>query len=53
MGTLKILSDYTDAGTVLGTHTRMFTREVLVWVPAPVMLLKKALQDTLDLSRSV
>ena len=53
MGTLKNLSNYTDAGTALGTHSSMFTEQVLVWVPSHVILLKKALQGILDLSRSV
>jgi len=53
MGTSKILSNFTDVGTALGTHTSMFTEQVLVWVPAPVILLRKALQGTLDLLRSV
>ena len=53
MGTSKNLSNYTDAGTALGTHSSMFTEQVLVWVPAPVILLRKALQGILDLSRSV
>ncbi len=53
MGTSKNLSNYTDVGTALGTHSSMLTEQVLVWVPAPVILLRKALQDTLDLSRSV
>jgi hypothetical protein len=53
MGTLKILSKYTDVGTVLGTHTSMFTEQVLVLVPASVILPRKALQGTLDFSRSV
>ena len=53
MGTSKNLSNYTDVGTALGTHTSMFTERVLVWVPAPVILLREALQGTGDLSRSV
>ena len=53
MGTLKILSTYTDIGTALGTHSSMFTEQVLVWVLVSVILLRKALQGTLDLSRSV
>ena len=53
MGTSKILSNYTDVVTALGTHSCMFTEQVLVWVPASVILLRKALQGTLDLSRSV
>ena len=53
MGTYKISSNYTDVGTVLGTHTRMFTEQVLVWVPALVILLRKDIQGTLNLSRSV
>ena len=53
MDTLKILSNYTDVGTALGTHSSMFTEQVLVWVPASVILLRKALQGTLDLSCSV
>ena len=53
IGTLKILSNYTDVGTASGTHSSMLTEQVLVWVPAFVILLRKALQGTLDLSRSV
>ncbi len=53
MGTSKILIIYTDVGTAVGIHSSMFTEQVLVWVPAPVVLLRKALQDTLDLSHSV
>ena len=53
MGTSKILSNYTDVGTALGTHTSMSTEQVLVWVPAPVILLRRGLQGTLDLSRTV
>jgi hypothetical protein len=53
MGTSTILSNYTDIGTALGTHSSMFTEQVLVRVPAPVTLLRKAVQDILDLSRSV
>jgi hypothetical protein len=53
MGTSKILSNYTNVGTELGTHSSMFTEQVLVWVPTSVILLRKALQGTLDLSRSV
>ena len=53
MGTSKNLSNYTDAGTALGTYSSMFTEQVLVLVPAPVILLRKALQGILDLSRSV
>ena len=53
MGTSKNVSNSTDAGTALGTHISMFTEQVLVWVPAPVILLRKALQGTLDLSRFV
>ena len=53
MGTSKNLSNYTDVGTALGTHSSMFTEKVLVWVPTPVILLRKALQGILDLSRSV
>ncbi len=53
MGTSKNLSNYTDVGTALGTHSSMLTEQVLVWVPAPVILLRKTLQGTLDLSRSV
>ena len=53
MGTSKNLSNYTDVGTALGTHSSMFTEQVLVWVPAYVILLRKTLQGTLDLSRSV
>ena len=53
MGTSKILSNYTDIGTALGTHNSMFTEQVLVWVLVSVILLRKALQGTLDLSRSV
>ena len=53
MGTSKILSNYTDVGTVFGTRSCMFTEQVLVWVPAPAILLRKTLQGTLDLSRSV
>ena len=47
MGTSKILSNYTDVGTALGTHSSMFTEQVLVWVSAPVILLRKALQGIL------
>ena len=32
MGTSKILSNYTDVGTASGTHSSMFTEQVLVWV---------------------
>ena len=53
MGTSKNLSNYTDEVTALGTHSSMFTEQVLVWVHATVVLLRKALQGTLDLSRSV
>jgi hypothetical protein len=53
MGTSKNLSHYTDVGTALGTHSSMFTEQVLLWVPAPVILLRKALQGILNLSRSV
>ena len=53
MGTSKILSNYTNVGTVLGTHGSMFTEQVLVWLPTSVILLRKALQGTPDLSRSV
>jgi len=53
MGTSKIHSNYTNVGTALGTHSSMFTEQVLVWVPTSVILLRKALQSTLDLSRSV
>ena len=53
MGTSKILSNYTDADTALGTQSSMFAEQVLVWVPAPVVSLTKALQGILDLSRSV
>ena len=53
MGTSKILSNYTNVGTVLGTHSSMFTEQVLVWVPAPIILRRKALQGILDLSGSV
>ncbi len=53
MGTSKILSDHTDVGTALGTHSSMFTKQVLVWVPMPVSLLRKAVQGTLDFSCSV
>ncbi len=44
MGTSKILSNYTNVGTVLGTHSSMFTEQVLVWLPTSVILLRKALQ---------
>jgi len=53
MGTSKNLSNYTDAGTALGTYSSMFTEPVFVRVPAPVTLLRKALQGTPDLFRSV
>ena len=53
MGTSKILSNYTNVGTVLGTHSSMFIEQLLLWVPAPVILLRKGLQGTLDLSRSL
>ena len=53
MDTSKNFSNYTDVGAALGTHSSMFTEQVLVWVPAPVILLGKALQGTLDLLRSV
>ena len=53
MGTSKNLSNYTNVGTALGTHSSMFTEQVLVWVPAPVTLLRKAVQGILDVSRSV
>ncbi len=53
MGTSKNLSNYTDVGTALGTCSSMFTEPVFVRVPAPVTLLRKALQGTLDLFRSV
>jgi hypothetical protein len=53
MGTSKILSNYTDVGTALGIHSSMFTEQVFVWVPTSVTLLRKALQGTLDLFRSV
>ena len=51
-GTSKILSDFTDVGTALGTHSSMFIEQVLVGVPAPVILLRNTLQGTLNLSRS-
>jgi len=53
MGTPKNLSNYTGIGTALGTYISMFTEPVLVRVPAPVTLLRKALQGTLDFCRSV
>ena len=53
MGTSKILSNYTDVGTALGAHSSMFTEQVLVWVLASVILLRKTVQGTLHLSRSV
>ena len=53
MGTMKILRNYTIVGTALGTHNNMFTEQVLAWIPARVVLLRKARQGTLDLSRSV
>ena len=53
MGTSKILSNFTDVGIALGTHSSMFTEQVLVWVPALVILLRKALRGIRDLSRSV
>ena len=53
IGTLKIFSNYTDVSTMLGSHSSMFTEQVLVWVPIPVILLGKVLQGILDLSRSV
>jgi hypothetical protein len=49
----KNLSNYTDEGTALSTHSSIFTEQVLVWVHATVVLLRKTLQGTLDLSRSV
>jgi hypothetical protein len=52
LGTSKILSNYTDVGTALSTHTSMFTEEVLVCVPTPVTLVRKALQGILDVSHS-
>jgi hypothetical protein len=51
--TSKNLSNYTDIGTALSTYSSMFTEQVLVSVPAPVILLRKPLQSTLDLSRSL
>ena len=53
IGTSKNLSNYTGIGTALGTYSSMFTESVFVWVPVPVTLLRKALQGTLDLCRSV
>jgi hypothetical protein len=53
MDTSKILSNYTDVGTELVTHSLMFTEEVLGWAPASVTLLRKTQQSNLDLSRSV
>ena len=53
MGTSKNLSNYTDAGTALDTYSSIFTEQVLVWIPAPVILLRKAIQGILDLWRSV
>ena len=53
MGTSNILSNYTDVGTACGSHKSTFTEQVLVWVLASVILLRKALQGTLHLSRSV
>ena len=53
MGTSKNLSNYTDVGTALGTHSSMFTEQVLAWVSTTVILLGKILQGTLDLLRSV
>ena len=53
MGTSKIVSNHTDAGTTLGTQSSVFAEQVLVWVPAPVILLKKYLQGILDFSCSV
>ena len=53
MGTSKNLSNYTDVGTALGTHSSMFTEPVFVRIPAHVTLLRKALQGTLDFCRSV
>ena len=53
MGTSKIHSNFTDVGTALGTHSSMFTEQILVEVPTPVILLTKTLQGTLNLSRSV
>jgi hypothetical protein len=51
--TSKNLSNYTDIGTALSTYSSMFTEQVLVSVPAPAILLRKSLQSTLDLSRSL
>ena len=42
MGTSKNLSRYTDVGTVLSTHSSMFTEQVLVLVPTSVILLTKS-----------
>ena len=53
MGTSKNLSNYADVGTALGTYSSVFTEPVFVWVPAPVILLRKALHGTLYLCRSV
>ena len=53
MGTSKNLSNYTDVRSALGTHSSMFTEQVLVWIPVAVILLRKVLQGILDLSRSV
>ena len=53
MGTSKNLSNYTNVGAALGTHSSIFTEQVLVWVPTPVILLRQSLQGILDLSRSV
>ena len=53
MSTSKILSNYTDVGTACSSNKSTFTEQVLVWVPTSVILLRKALQGTLDLSRSV
>jgi hypothetical protein len=53
MGTLKNHNNYIDAGTPLGTYSSMFTEPIFVRVPAPVALLRKALQGTLDLRGSL
>ncbi len=43
MGTSKNLSNYTDVGTALGTHSSMLTEQTLVWVPIAVCWLNKYL----------
>jgi hypothetical protein len=53
MSTSEILSNFTDVDTTLGTHISVLTEQILAWVPALVISLRKPPERTLDLSRSV